>query len=60
VDYIMETFPVVKRKDEQHYGTYRTKELILEVYDAMADAIRSGKPYQTILNPPPGQGARHG
>ena len=39
---------------------FRTKELILEVYDAMAEAIRLGKPYQTILNPPPGQGPRHG
>jgi hypothetical protein len=60
VDYIMETFPIVKRKDEQHYGSFRTKELILEVYDAMAEATRTGKPYQTILDPPPGQGPRHG
>ena len=28
VDYIMETFPIVKRKDEQRYGSFRTKELI--------------------------------
>ena len=55
----METFPVVKRRDEQQYGTFRTKELILEVYDAMAKAIESDDPYQTILNPPPGQGPRH-
>jgi N-6 DNA Methylase len=60
VDYIMETFPVVKRRDEQRYGSFRTKELILEIYDAMAEAIRTGEPYQTILDPPPGQGARHG
>ena len=60
VDYIMETFPIVKRKDEQQYGVYRTKQLILEVYDAMAEATRTGEPYQTILDPPPGQGPRHG
>jgi hypothetical protein len=59
VDYIMETFPIVKRKDEQRYGSFRTKELILDVYDAMAEAIRTGVPYQTILDPPPGQGPRH-
>src|SRR5260370_10544297 len=29
VDYIMETFPVVKRRDEQRYGSFRTTELIL-------------------------------
>jgi hypothetical protein len=59
VDYIMETFPIVKRKDEQRYGDYRTKRLILEVYDAMAEAIRNGRPYQTVLDPPPGGGPRH-
>jgi N-6 DNA Methylase len=59
VDYIMEAFPIVKRKDEQQYGSFRTKELILEVYDAMAEAIRTGVPYQTILDPPPGRGPRH-
>ena len=60
VDYIMETFPVVKKRDEQRYGTFRTKELILEIYDAMAEAARTGKSYQTILDPPPGKGPRHG
>jgi hypothetical protein len=59
VDYIMETFPIVKRKDVERYGSFRTKELILDVYDAMAEAIRTGKPYQTILDPPPGHGPRH-
>ena len=60
VDYIMETFSVVKKRDEQRYGAFRTKELILEIYDAMAEAALSGKSYQTILDPPPGQGPRHG
>ena len=31
----METFPIVKRKDETRYGEYRTKRVILEIYDAM-------------------------
>ena len=39
VEFIMDTFPIVKRKDEQLYGAFRTKELILDVYDAMAEAI---------------------
>jgi hypothetical protein len=58
-DYILETFPIVKRKDESRYGEYRTKRLILEVYELMAEAMRTGRPYQTILDPPPGQGPRH-
>ena len=52
-DYIMETFPIVKRKDEQKFGDYRTKLVILKIYDAMHSAKESGKPYQTVLDPPP-------
>ena len=37
VAYIMETFPIVKRKDEAAHGEYRTKRVILELYDGMAD-----------------------
>ena len=54
VDYIMETFPIVKRKDERAHGEYRTKRVILEIYDEMAQAIETGQPYQTRLDPPPG------
>jgi hypothetical protein len=59
VDYIMETFPIVKRKDVAAHGSYRTKEAILRIYDEMAAAKRSGTDYQTALTPPPGQGPRH-
>ncbi len=54
VDYIMETFPIVKRKDEAAHGHYRTKQRILEIYDQMQQSIRTGTPYQSPLNPPPG------
>ena len=65
VEYIMETFPIVKRKDEQAYGKYRTKETILEIYDAMAKAIvakedirdktkSASAQYKTRLDPAPG------
>jgi hypothetical protein len=59
VDYIMETFPIVKRKDEKDHGTYRTKAKILEIYDAMATAKQSDTEYQACLSPAPGQGPRH-
>ena len=46
VAYIMETFPIVKRKEEAKWkGDFRTKRIILETYDAMAEAIRTGIPY---------------
>lgn len=59
VDYIMETFPIVKRKDIAAHGTYRTKEAILRTYDVMAKAKETGAAYQTALAPPPGHGPRH-
>ena len=54
VDYILDTFPIVRRKDEAEYGEFRTKRVILEIYDAMQEAIRTGVPYRTRLDPPPG------
>ena len=53
VSYIMDTFPIVRRKDEQTYGEYRTKRMILDIYDAMQEAAATGEPYQTLLDPPP-------
>jgi hypothetical protein len=55
VAYVMDTFPIVRRKDEEKYaGDYRTKRVLLEIYDAMQEAIRTGQPYRTRLAPPPG------
>lgn len=45
VDYIMETFPIVKSKDIAEHGEYRTKRLILEIYDEMAQAEATGVSY---------------
>jgi len=42
VEYIMETFPIVRRKDEARWGEYRTKRVLLEEYDRMAPVARSG------------------
>jgi hypothetical protein len=33
VDYVLETFPIVKRRDIQKYGDYRTKLTILGCYE---------------------------
>ena len=49
----METFPIVKRKDEKQYGEYRTKRVILEIYDEMQRAMETGEPYTTRLEPTP-------
>jgi hypothetical protein len=61
VEHAMDSFDALRRREEQpqNFGEFRTKRLILECYDAMAEAIRTGEPYQTILDPPPGHGPRH-
>jgi hypothetical protein len=49
----METFPIIKRKDVNKFSEYRTKETILDIYDRMQQAIKTGEPFQTLLDPPP-------
>ncbi|MFN8710446.1 MAG: hypothetical protein ACK50J_27555, partial [Planctomyces sp.] len=63
---IMETFPIVKRKDIKHTtitdengqfthpGTNITKDTTLSIYDAMTESIRTGVLYQARLDPPSG------
>jgi hypothetical protein len=53
LSYILESFPVLKRRDVLTHGYYRTQLMILEIYDAMQRAIETGQPYQTLLDPPP-------
>ena len=54
VAYILDTFPIVKRKDEAKFnGDYRTKRTILEIYDALTASMQTGKAYQTRLNSAP-------
>ncbi|NED65014.1 hypothetical protein G3I15_29215 [Streptomyces sp. SID10244] len=50
VVHMMETFPIVKRKDEAEFGEYRTKRVILEIYDAMQEAIDTGGTYVSPLD----------
>jgi len=53
MDYIMDTFPIVKRKDEKAHGEYRTKRVIPEIHDEMVPAMATGEPYRIRLDPPP-------
>lgn len=54
VEYIMESFPIVKRKDEKEYGEYRTKRRILEIFDQMTHCLATNTEYRSTLDPPPG------
>jgi hypothetical protein len=60
VDYSCETFQTetggLRHNDIAKYGTYRTKDLVLAVYDVMVAAAAAGTPYKSPLTPSPGQG----
>jgi hypothetical protein len=51
--HVLDTFPIVRKNDERIHGEHRTRRVILEVYDAMAGAARTGVPFSTRLDPPP-------
>jgi len=71
VDYILETFQSdsgggLKNNEIAKYGTYRTKDFVLEEYDRMAPAgvdldvpLVDGENYTSLLDPPSGHGRRH-
>jgi hypothetical protein len=54
VAYIMETFPIVKKKDIAAHGVYRTKERILALYDQLQSCLATNTPFVSALTPPPG------
>jgi hypothetical protein len=51
-DHVLDTFPIVRGHDEKEHGEFCTKRMILEIYEAMAEAFRTGEGYQTRLDPP--------
>ena len=51
-DYILDTFPVLERSEKHEHGEYRTKRVVLDTYDALADAAAKGMPYDSPLGPP--------
>jgi hypothetical protein len=58
-EYVLDTFRLVRMRDEKQHGEYRTKRLILEVYDRIAAAMAGKDPFDTLLDPPPGRGPTH-
>ncbi|WP_222271976.1 Eco57I restriction-modification methylase domain-containing protein [Modestobacter marinus] len=59
VEHVLESFFVLRKYEERDLGEFRTMREILAAYDAMAEAARSGVPFVSPLDPPPGQGPRH-
>jgi hypothetical protein len=52
-EWLIDSFAVLRKYEERDLGEFRTKRLVLEIYDEMAKARASGTAYQTRLSPPP-------
>jgi hypothetical protein len=59
VDHVLHSFQVLRRYEQRDHGEFRTRRLVLEIYDAMTRAADTGHPYRTVLDPEPGRGPRH-
>ena len=43
----------MKRENKSNHGHYRIQSAIVQIYDAFGEAMKTGVPYQPLLNPPP-------
>lgn len=58
-DHVLDSFFVVRKYEERDHGEFRSKRLVLTAYDAMQTAAATGVPFNSPLDPPPGEGPRH-
>ena len=59
-EHILDSFPIVRRYEERDLGEYRSRRLVLDAYDRMAEAIANGGTgWIPLADPPAGHGPRH-
>jgi hypothetical protein len=59
-EHVLDSFPVLRKYEERDFGEYRTRRLVLEAFDRMADAAaRGGHGWIPLATPPAGEGPRH-
>lgn len=58
-EHVLDSFFFLRKYEERDHGDLRTKRLVLTEYDAMTEAIRTGEPYKSPLDPASGEGPRH-
>jgi hypothetical protein len=49
-EWLLDSFTVLRKYEERDHGEFRTKRVVLEIYDSMTEAKQSGRAYQTRLN----------
>ena len=54
IEWIIDSFGVLRKYEERDQGEFRTRRLVIEIYDALTRAEQSSNVYKTPLYPPPG------
>jgi len=49
-EHILDSFPIIRRKEWIEHGRYVTKERVLEAFDALTASITAGLPYISTLS----------
>jgi hypothetical protein len=52
-EWLLDSFAVLRKYEESDLGEFRTKRLVLEIYDEIAKAKQTNQAYPTRLNPFP-------
>ena len=52
-EWLLDSFTVLQKYEEHDVGEFRTKRVVLEIYDEIAAAKQTGRAYKTRLNPGP-------
>jgi hypothetical protein len=60
VEHVLDSFGLVRDREAFEFGEFRTKLLILDIFDRIQNAIDSGDTFESSLSPSPGSDeARH-
>jgi hypothetical protein len=60
VEHVLDSFGLVRDREASEFGEFRTKLLILDIFDRIQNAIDSGDTFESSLSPSPGSDeARH-
>jgi hypothetical protein len=52
-EWLLDSFTVLSKYEERDFGEFRTKRIVLEIYDDIASAKLTGRAYRSRLNPVP-------
>jgi hypothetical protein len=57
--HVLDSFSIVRKYDERDHGEYRTRRLVLDAYDRMAEAAGGGASWYPLAELPAAHGPRH-